>query len=84
MATPLQPISPVAEVICETRERFAQRLPGRMRSERTAIGPRGPEQVIKLWTGANDNWTLAVSDASGTSCIIAMGEEWQVLDRNPA
>lgn len=76
--------SPIAEVLCENREVMEKRLTARMGSERQAMGLRGPEQVMELWTGANGDWTLVVTYASGTSCIVAMGQDWQALDREPA
>ena len=48
------------------------------------MGLRGPEQVMELWTGADGDWTLVVTYASGTSCIVAMGQDWQAVAREPA
>ena len=74
----------IAEVICEETVRMEQRLSRRLGAERQAMGLRGPEQVMELWTEQNGDWTLVVTYATGTSCIVAMGENWQALDREPA
>ena len=42
-----------------------------------AWGMRGPEQIMQVWTASDGDWTLVVRYASGTSCIVAMGENWE-------
>ncbi|MGR3454640.1 hypothetical protein [Pseudooceanicola sp.] len=84
LAAPAGAVTPIAEILCEGRDAMETRLSQRMGSERQAMGVRGPEQVMELWTGADGDWTLVVTYASGTSCIVAMGEDWQALSREPA
>ena len=82
---PLGASSPIAEVICAPTGDLHLRLQEQMRSRRAASGVRGPEQVMEVWTDQRDNWTLVVTYASGTSCIVAMGEHWANLQgRDPA
>lgn len=80
----VQAESPIADVICAPKDRMEQRLTQQMGTRRSAMGLRGPEQVMEVWTDARDNWTLVISYASGQSCIVAMGENWQGLERDPA
>lgn len=84
LSGPVHAVSPIAEVICEETVRMEQRLSRRLGAERQAMGLRGPEQVMELWTGADGDWTLVVTYASGTSCIVAMGQDWQAVAREPA
>ncbi|GGL85444.1 hypothetical protein [Pseudooceanicola nanhaiensis] len=84
LSGPAHAVSPIAEVICEETVRMEQRLSRRLGAERQAMGLRGPEQVMELWTGADGDWTLVVTYASGTSCIVAMGQDWQAVAREPA
>ena len=85
-AGPAAASSPIAEVICDGRDAMEQRLSTRMRSTRQATGLRGPEQVMEVWTDPAGDWTLVVTYATGTSCIVAMGEAWQDMrqPRDPA
>ncbi|KAA2314338.1 hypothetical protein DL237_04685 [Pseudooceanicola sediminis] len=69
--------SPIAEVICDRSPAMRHRLASRLGSHRQAMGLHGPEQVMELWTTPQGDWTMVVTYASGTSCIVAMGEEWQ-------
>lgn len=70
--------SPIAEMLCEPTSALQFKLEEQFRSSRTASGLRDPEQMMEVWTDARGNWTMVVSYASGTSCIVAMGEEWHV------
>ncbi|WP_377186691.1 hypothetical protein [Ruegeria meonggei] len=77
--------SPIAEVICEPTSRLHEKLERQFGSERAATGMRGPEQLMEVWTRKSGDWTMVVTYASGTSCIVAMGEDWNVHARtNPA
>lgn len=65
--------SPIAEVICEPTSRMHTKLERQFGSERSATGVRGPEQIMEVWTTKAGNWTMVVTYATGTSCIVAMG-----------
>ncbi|WP_170329317.1 hypothetical protein [Ruegeria arenilitoris] len=68
--------SPIAEVICEPTARMHEKLERQFGSERAATGIRGPEQLMEVWTSKSGDWTMVVTYATGTSCIVAMGENW--------
>jgi len=69
--------SPIADVICDTTPRMEQRLVRTMMAERQASGMRSGDQVMEVWTDTNGDWVLVSKYATGTSCIVAMGEHWQ-------
>lgn len=75
-ATAAQASSPIADVICEPTDRMHDKLAQQFGESRTASGVRGPEQVMEVWTADDGGWTLVVTYATGTSCIVAMGEHW--------
>ena len=76
--------SPIAEVICDSTAKLHDRLQYQYDNQRTALGVRSPEQVMEVWTGPRGDWTLVMTYASGRSCIVAMGENWQQLNQDPA
>ncbi len=85
LAGPVSAASPIAEVICEPTDRMRQKLSHQFGETRTASGMRGPEQIMEVWTSTEGDWTLVVTYASGTSCIVAMGENWFTQpERDPA
>jgi hypothetical protein len=70
--------NPIAEVVCAPTDQMVQRLTLQFGEVRQATGIRNPEQVIEIWTARDgQSWTLVQTNASGTSCILAMGEHWQ-------
>ena len=79
---PATAASPIAEVLCDLTPRLENRLKTQMNSARQAVGLRGPEQVMEVWTTPRGDWTMVVTYATGKSCIVAMGEAWQG-DLNP-
>ncbi len=76
-ASPSLAKSPIAEVLCETRDAMVQRLEGTFGAERLGRGVRGPDAVMEIWTvPSTGDWTMVQSYSSGMSCIVAMGEHW--------
>ena len=68
-------VSPIGEVLCAPSDELARRLTQQYGETRLATGVRDPEQVMEVWTSKkSDDWTLVMTYASGTSCIVAMGE----------
>ena len=62
-----------ADVICDDSARLERTLSNVMHAERRAwIDPR------------TQNWTLVQTYTNGTSCIVAMGENWEDLTPAPA
>jgi predicted methyltransferase len=75
-AAPAAATTPIAEVICEPTHRMTEKLSRQFGASPRAWGTRGPEQVMQVWTDRSGDWTLVVAYATGTSCIVAMGENW--------
>jgi len=77
--------TPIAEVVCEPTGRLTDKLTRQFGERLHAWGTRGPEQVMQVWTDGRGGWTLVVSYATGTSCIVAMGDNWEgAQPENPA
>ncbi|MGR3804534.1 hypothetical protein [Marinibacterium profundimaris] len=73
--------NPLAEVICDTTPRMRDRLEHQFGTRQEATGLRGPEEIMEVWTDTRGDWTLVMTYATGTSCIVAMGEDWQQTHR---
>ncbi|NOD35911.1 hypothetical protein GS630_11645 [Ruegeria sp. HKCCD7303] len=82
LALPAQSQSPIAEILCEPTPRLHQKLKGQFASKRVATGVRGPEQIMEVWSNQRGDWTMVVTYATGTSCIVAMGDNWFSHDRS--
>ncbi|APX11021.1 hypothetical protein [Tateyamaria omphalii] len=81
LATPLS-ANPIAEILCAPSKQMQQKLEQQFRSARAASGMRSPEQMMEVWTDQRGDWAMVVRYASGTSCIVAMGEHWEET-KNP-
>lgn len=85
LALPVEANSPIAEVLCEDTQKLTDKLVHQFGEKRTATGLRGPEQIVEIWTDRQGDWTMVITYATGTSCIVAMGEEWaNHSERDPA
>ena len=76
---------PLAEIICAPSHDLTRKLSRQYGEARFARGTQGPDQLMEVWTDDGGDWTLVITYASGTSCIVAMGENWDhVQADNPA
>jgi hypothetical protein len=72
--------SPIAEVVCAPSGEMQARLERTQGVVRSAMGIQDPEQLMEVWTSPDgERWALVVAYAAGTSCIVAMGENWSDL-----
>lgn len=70
----------ITDVICDDRARLEKRLTQVIGAERQGRGMRGPDALIEIWIERNSgDWTLVQSYPNGTSCIVAIGENWETL-----
>jgi hypothetical protein len=81
--TPLWPApapatNPIAEVLCEPRDRLAARLAGQGAMRPVGQGLRDPGTVLEIWATPDGRWTLIQAQADGLACILAMGEGWDM------
>ena len=82
LASPIVAQSPIAHMLCEPTRKMQQKLSRQLGETRRATGLRSPDQMMEVWKGAQGSWTLVLRYASGTSCIVAMGEHWEVAPEN--
>jgi len=73
----------ITDVICDDRSRLENRLKNVVGAEREGRGMRGPDALIEIWIDRRSgDWTLVQSYPNGTSCIVAIGENWESLQPN--
>ncbi|WP_237220196.1 hypothetical protein [Salipiger sp. CCB-MM3] len=82
---PAAAASPIADALCEPSAHMTKRLKRQQGASLASTGLRSPDEVVELWLDARDNWTMVISYASGTSCIVAMGAHWSsIKPQDPA
>ncbi|ROT98560.1 hypothetical protein [Histidinibacterium lentulum] len=71
------PASPIAEILCEETSVLTSRLGPRYGTEPHAVALRGPQEAMEVWRAESGDWALVARYATGTSCLLAMGESWE-------
>jgi hypothetical protein len=86
LATPAFAADPIASVICADREDMLRRLEVEYGAARQGWGLRGNGAVVEVWAiPSTGEWTLVQTYAGGQSCIVAIGENWEMAaEADPA
>lgn len=69
-----------AEPVCNTRDNAHKILEGKYQEKTVGVGVTSTGGLVELLTADDGKtWTIIVSTADGTSCMVASGEGWRVL-----
>lgn len=73
------------DVSCDDSTRMAHMLTHSLGAARQGRGLRDPETLLEIWvTQGNGDWIIVQNYSNGTSCIVAMGEDWEGEIPGPA
>lgn len=67
------------QTICGARESLVERLEVRFKENETAYGITGNGMVAELFVSAEGSWTLVLTRPDGISCLMAAGQNWEML-----
>lgn len=68
----------MSDVSCDDSDRLKATLMTVLGAERQGTGLRDPDTVLEVWVArSSGEWLIVQSYANGTSCIVAMGENWE-------
>jgi hypothetical protein len=86
LAAPLkaEPVNPMSDIWCAGRDEIARALTVRQGAELRGQGMRDPDSVVELWADRDGAWTLVVSYADGRTCVVAMGDAWDMVAAAPS
>ena len=85
LAIPTYTHARMSDVICDDSTRMIKTLKETRGAKRQGMGLRDPETMLEVWvTVRNGDWVIVQNYANGTSCIVAMGENWEGSLTNPA
>ncbi len=74
----LIPVSASAKPICGKRNDVIGKLSGSFSEKPSAMGLTTNGDVIEVLTSpSGSTWTIVVTMPNGTSCLIALGENWE-------
>ena len=73
-----------ANSACSTRDQVISQLNEKYKEAPTAVGLANNGALVEvLTTGDGSTWTLVVSMPNGATCLLAAGQDWQVLVTTP-
>jgi len=77
------PAGAAAQGYCGERAALLRQLEASHREAPAARGLTGRGRVVELLTSDSGSWTIIVTAADGTSCLVAAGEAWEALAPPP-
>lgn len=79
LASTVQAGTPISDLVCDDSARLERQLSQVQGATKLGRGMRGPDALLEVWIiPYNGDWTLVQNYANGTSCIVAMGEHWEM------
>jgi len=74
----------LSNVSCDDSARLSKTLTQVLGAERRGMGLRDPETFLEIWVIArNSEWLIVQNYTNGTSCIVAIGESWEMWANPP-
>lgn len=77
------PAAAQAQLACAPRADLIESLAQKYGEQLTSGGLSGPDMLVEIWTGEEGSWTILMTYASGTSCIMAAGQNWTEFPGSP-
>jgi hypothetical protein len=62
---------------CGSHDAVAKSLTTKFKEARRVMGVVNAKAVMEIFMSPQGTWTVLVTDTTGTSCIIATGQDWQ-------
>lgn len=79
-AAAIAPPAVHAQGNCGPRELITERLQSKFSERLSGGGLQNENQVLEIWTSdTTGSFTVIVSRADGTSCIVASGQNWNTI-----
>lgn len=71
----------MAQPLCGKRADFLKHLSKNHQEAPTAMGLTGTGKIVEVLTSEDGGWTIIITDVDGDSCLVAAGENWEVIER---
>ena len=69
----------MADSYCVKRDDLHNQLADKFHEELTAQGLAGKAALVEIFTSPDGSLTITATDATGRSCIVAAGDNWQAI-----
>lgn len=71
------PAAAQAQVVCLDRTALVESLVERLHQRQVGYGVVSDTAIVELYISPDGSWTVVLTDVTGTSCILAIGQGWQ-------
>lgn len=71
-----------AQTACAPRDTVVDRLAERYGETRQSMGLGANNAVIEVFASTGGSWTITVTTANGTTCLIASGQAFEEMAEN--
>lgn len=68
-----------AQAYCDVRTKVLALLDAGYGEQRIATGLASTGNVVEVLISSDGTWTILLTKPDGIACVVAVGEEWQVL-----
>jgi hypothetical protein len=68
-----------AQSQCGPRQDLVKNLGDKFKESPIGRGLTQPGQVLEIFASQSGSWTMVVTTPNGTSCLIAAGENWDMM-----
>ncbi|MBB3288580.1 MULTISPECIES: hypothetical protein [Rhizobium] len=72
-----------AMLVCAQRFDIVAFLGDNLSEKLSAVGKLDPNTIVEIYAAESGSWTLLITDASGRSCIILSGDNWESIPALP-
>lgn len=71
-----------AQTVCMAHTDLANHLDSRFSEAPIAIGLANDNRLVEVFSsGDGSTWTMVLTKPDGMSCVMATGEDWEILNR---
>ncbi len=78
------PAGAQARVPCIATETMRERLHDQYGEQPVSVGLGSNGAVFEIYASANGTFSIVMSMANGFSCMMASGNNWEILDADPS
>lgn len=70
-----------AQSACGPREQLVKLLADQYKEDPVGIGLSQPGQILEVFASSNGSWTMVMTMPDGRACLIAAGDNWEMVTR---
>ena len=70
-----------AQQACGPREQLVKLLASQYKEDPVGMGLSQPGQVLEVFASSNGSWTMVMTMPDGKACMIAAGDNWEMVTK---